>query len=59
MKNPFKVKDKVQYKNEIGTPNIFIVYAVYNDTKVSLGLRNYPDVEQDFLVNINEIIKVK
>lgn len=62
MKNPFKVGDKVKYKDEIETPthleDKFIVYAVYNDTKVSLGLRNYPDTEQDYLTDIKDIVKV-
>jgi len=59
-KNPFLAGDKVKYKDELGTPieSVFRVYAVYNETKVSLGLRDYPDVEQDFLTNISDIVKV-
>jgi len=61
MKNLFKSGDKVNYKDEIGTPmeSIFRIYAVYSDTEVSLGLRDYPDTEQDYLTNIKDIVKVK
>lgn len=55
-KNPFKAGDLVQYKD--GDPRIFTVYAVYSPTDVSLGLADYPDVEQDIMTNINEIEKV-
>jgi len=60
MKNPFKSGDKVKYKDEIGTPmeSIFIVYAVYSPTKISLGLRDYPDTEQDYQTDIKDIVKV-
>lgn len=60
MKNPFEVGDKVKYKDEIGTPDesIFIVLGVYSDIEISLSLRDYPDTEQDYLTNINEIVKV-
>ena len=58
----FEPGNKVKYKDEIGTPiddngeSIFIVYAIYSDTEVSLGLRDYPDVEQDYTININDIV---
>lgn len=57
--NPFKVRDKVKYKDEIGTPieSVFRVYGIYSDTEVSLGLRDYPDTEQDYLTRINKIVK--
>lgn len=53
MKNKFKVGQKVRYKD--GDKNIYKVYAIYSKTKVSLGLKDYPDVEQDYLVNIKDI----
>jgi len=58
--NPFKAGDKVKYKDELGTPveSVFQVYAVYSDTEVSLGLRGYPDFEQDYMTNIKDIVKV-
>jgi len=58
--NPFKSGDQVIYKDELGTPreSVFRVYAVYSDTKVSLGLRDYPDTEQDYLTDIKKIIKI-
>ena len=57
--NPFKVGDKVKYKDEIDTPieSIFRVYGVYSNTEVSLGLRDYPDTEQDYLTHIDKIVK--
>ena len=59
-KNPFKVGNKVKYKDEIGTTDesIFRVYGIYSDTEVSLGLRDYPDTEQDYLTHIDQIVKV-
>lgn len=58
--NPFKSGDKVKYKDEIGTEreSIFSVFAIYSPTKVSLGLRDYPDTEQDFQTHIDKIVKV-
>ena len=57
IENPFQVGDKVRYKD--GDTREFIVYAVYGPTKVSLGLHDYPDVEQDIQVDISLIEKVK
>jgi hypothetical protein len=56
MKNPFKQGDKVIYKD--GDKRIFQVYAVYSPTKVSLGLYDYPDTEQDCQIDIKDIKKV-
>lgn len=53
-KNPFKVGDKVRYLGS--DPRIFYVYAIYSPTKVSLGLYAYPDTEQDYQVDIKEIV---
>lgn len=59
-KNPFKVNDKVVYKDELGTEveSIFKVYGIYSSTEISLGLRDYPGVEQDYLTNIDKIVKI-
>jgi hypothetical protein len=56
MKNTFKIGDKVKYKD--GDNRIFRVYDIYSNTMVSLGLYDYPDIEQDNQTNINNIIKV-
>lgn len=55
MPNPFKPGDKVKYKDN--DHRIFQVYAIYSDTKLSLGLADYPDTEQDTQTDINEIEK--
>lgn len=55
-KNPFKAGNKVIYKD--GDVRVFTVYSVYGDTKVSLGLADYPDVEQDYQIHINKIKKI-
>lgn len=54
-KNPFKVGDKVQYLD--GDDRIFQVYAVYSPKMLSLGLYDYPDVEQDYQIEISKIKK--
>ena len=62
MRNPFKVGDWVVYKDEINTPvdnKVFKVYGIYSNTEVSLGLRKYPDVEQDYITQIDKIVKYK
>lgn len=56
-KNPYKVGDKVRYKD--GDTRTFQVYAVYGPTMVSLGLHDYPDTEQDEQVHINSIEPIK
>jgi len=59
MHNIFKSGDKVRYKDEpVSKDNEFTVYAVYDSEHVSLGLREYPDVEQDFQNHISEIEKI-
>jgi hypothetical protein len=58
MNNVFKVGDKVRYKDEGNNGDIFIVYGIYSNTEVSLCLRGYPDTEQDYLTNINDILKI-
>lgn len=54
--NPFKAGDKVRYKD--GDPRIFTVYAIYSPTEVSLSLYHYPDIEQDYMTDINKIEKI-
>jgi hypothetical protein len=47
-----KPGDKVRYKDDLS--RVYVVYAVY-PTGVSLGLYDYPDVEADFITDINEL----
>ena len=54
--NPFKPGNRVRYKD--GDNRRFMVYAIYSNTMLSLGLHDYPDVEQDYQVNIKEIEKI-
>ena len=55
-KNGLRTGDKVRYiENDDG---VYTVFAVYDKTHVSLGLRDYPDSEQDFQTEISEIVKV-
>jgi len=55
--NPFKAGDNVRYKeNDDG---IYVVYHIYSDTKVSLGLRDYPNTEQDFQIDIKDIKRLR
>lgn len=51
-----KAGDKVKFKDN--DPSIYVVYHVYSNTSVSLGLGEYPDVEQDNQVNINQLERV-
>jgi hypothetical protein len=52
-----KIGDKVYFRD--GSPkDVFIVYEIYSKTSVSLGLKNYPDVEQDEQVDIKDLIKL-
>ena len=53
----FKQGDKVKYKDE--DTRIFKVYQVYSKNYVSLGLADYPEIEQDYQVNIKKLRKVK
>jgi len=53
--NPYKAGDKVRYKDEGENGDVFIVYHVYDEQYVSLGLREYPDTEQDYQTHIDEI----
>ena len=52
-KNKFKPGDKVRFKD--GDQRTFIVYALYGNNRVSLGLYDYPDTEQDDQVNTDEL----
>ena len=55
-KKIIKIGDRVRYKDN--DTRIYRVYAVYNKNKVSLGLADYPDTEQDYLTDINNIEKI-
>lgn len=56
-KELIKAGDKVYYLNDPDREP-YTVYAVYSDTKVSLGLKDYPDTEQDYQTDIKEIKKL-
>ena len=42
----------------IGEPAIYTVHTVYSPTEVSLGLLDYPDTEQDSIINVKELVYV-
>ena len=52
----FKSGDKVKYKD--GDARVFTVHTVYSPAKVSLGLYDYPDTEQDYTTKTTDLIKV-
>lgn len=54
-KNQFKPGDKVKFKD--GDPRIFTIYEIYTPIKISLGLYEYPDIEQNWLTDIRNIKK--
>lgn len=54
--NSYQQGDRVRID---GDDAIYTVYAVYSDTEVSLGLEDYPDVEQDYLTDISILERVK
>ncbi len=53
----FKVGDKVKFKND-SDKSIYKVYAVYSKNSVSLGLKDYPDTEQNYQTNTSKLLKV-
>lgn len=53
--NPFKQGDKVKYVSRYYDPKVYEVYDIYGYNAVSLGLYEYPDVEQDYQVEIKDI----
>jgi hypothetical protein len=57
VKNPFKPGNKVRYKDN--DPRVFKVHTIYSNTMLSLGLADYPEIEQDYQVNINKIRRIK
>ena len=57
MKVKIKIGDRVRYKDK--DDGIYFVNNIYSDTEVSLGLKDYPDVEQDYVTDIKDIVKVK
>ena len=52
-----KSGDWVKFKD--GDPNKYQVIWNYGKGRVSLGLANYPDVEQDNQINVNKLVKVE
>ncbi|CAK0755956.1 hypothetical protein CCP3SC1AL1_2210012 [Gammaproteobacteria bacterium] len=57
-RNPFKKGDLVYYKDE-PKKEAFMVAGVYSKDSISLGLRKYPDTEQDWTTDIKDIAKFK
>lgn len=58
MENKFKAGDKVYFKNDPYRAT-YQVYAVYSETKVSLGRLALPDTEQDNQTDIAELEAVR
>ena len=52
-----KIGDKVYYKDDLAKKE-YQVYAIYSKNKVSLGLLDYPNTEQDYQTDIKDIKKV-
>lgn len=57
MSNPFVSGDWVQFTEQFDK-HIYVVHTVYGDSKVSLGLGEYPDIEGDHQVDIRELERV-
>lgn len=53
-----KKGDRVQYLEDGENGDVYIVYAIYDEQHVSLGLKDYPDTEQDYLTPIRDIKKI-
>lgn len=51
----FKSGDKVRL---LGERDLYVVHTVYSLTEVSLGLLDYPDVEQDYLTETKDLIYI-
>lgn len=49
----FKEGQLVMFKH--GDPNLYEIHTIYSTRKVSLGLKDFPDVEQDNQVSTGEI----
>lgn len=56
-KDFLKVGDNVYYKDDL-SKEVYIVYRLYGSRRISLGLLDYPDVEQDYIIDINQVAKV-
>ena len=50
--NNLKVGQRVTLKED---GQKYTIYAIYSKTKVSLGLLDYPDTEQDFQTDIKDL----
>lgn len=53
---PFRVGEKVILKDDGET---YRIYAIYSPTEVSLGLLDYPDVEQDYTTPVSSLRRLK
>ena len=51
-----KSGDRIRYKDN--DKRVFTVHTVYSKELVSLGLFDYPDIEQDYKTDIRNIIKL-
>lgn len=54
-KNPFSIGDKVCLKND-PDKEVYIVYELYGDNEVSLGLLDYPEIEQDYVDSVEDLV---
>lgn len=58
---PLGPGDKVRLRYETKSPEkdmVYTIYARYSGGRVSLGLYEYPDVEADYMVPVDELILV-
>lgn len=55
--NPLKSGDKVIFNDDPARLE-YIVYSIYSPTKVSLGLYDFPNIEQDWQVDISKLTKI-
>lgn len=49
----FNINDSVKFKDN--DERIFKIYSIYNKKYVSLGLYEYPEIEQDYLINVKNL----
>jgi hypothetical protein len=51
-----QIGDYVRYKDS--DRHVYRVYAIYPNGYVSLGLRDYPDTEQDYQIKKSKLLKL-
>lgn len=56
LENPYNKGDWVKIDDD---DRLFRVHSLYSTKKVSLGLYDYPDVEQDTQIHVNRLRKVE